>query len=742
MAVKISALTTKVASGSTASQIFFPLVEMDGSPPETFKMGADELRTLQNANGYPATIPMGGISGVHPMLKRSSTDIEVKTADDAFYTSVGVSGVILHGTSGSISITPHTDSSYVNVPACRIGGEMTFNSAYGITGPKAITLTGGSAGSSAPLLTGSQTWASTGTYHLDTSDVTDSGPSNASSTLIRRQVGGATKFAVRKDGAVISGNSVLSGATDGKFLLTDAAGTSFTALQMGGTTTSYPSLKRSSTAVHVRLADDSAYAPLVAGSVGVNGVYTLPTVDGTSGQVLSTNGAGTVTWASSSVADGSVTYAKIQNVSATDKILGRSSAGAGVVQEITCTAAARALLDDASAADMRATLGFSEATSGAFGLDWLTTVDLASARTKLAPTGTPSATTYLRGDGQWATPAGGGGSVTDGDYGEITVTGGVWTLDNNIAIDCTSLTSTGTITTATTFAASAKSQLISNSDGVWLATNAASNGFTKFQLGGPTSSFPSIDRNGAGIDFKLADGSAAANVSAAVVTAESHATTAANVVTDTTTGITLTTAHNGKVLLLSNASQITVTANTGLGKGFSCTVIQGNTGPIIFAGSASRVFQYSSQTATARQYDVATIRAVDVDVLNIAIDSAGKQEEVVIACSDETTALTTGTAKRTVRMPFAMTLSDVRASVTTAPTGSGITVDINEGGSTLMTTTKLTIAAGATTSVGGTPAVLTDTSLADNAQITIDIDAVGSTVAGAGLKVTLIGRRT
>jgi hypothetical protein len=54
---------------------------------------------------------------------------------------------------------------------------------------------------------------------------------------------------------------------------------------------------------------------------------------------------------------GAVTYAKIQNVSATDKILGRSSANAGIVEEITCTAAGRALLDDADAAAQRTTLG-------------------------------------------------------------------------------------------------------------------------------------------------------------------------------------------------------------------------------------------------------------------------------------------------------------------------------------------------------------------------------------------------
>lgn len=57
------------------------------------------------------------------------------------------------------------------------------------------------------------------------------------------------------------------------------------------------------------------------------------------------------------ILNSNVTYAKIQNVTATDKLLGRSTAGAGVVEEIACTAAGRDLLDDANAAAQRTTLG-------------------------------------------------------------------------------------------------------------------------------------------------------------------------------------------------------------------------------------------------------------------------------------------------------------------------------------------------------------------------------------------------
>jgi hypothetical protein len=117
----------------------------------------------------------------------------------------------------------------------------------------------------------------------------------------------------------------------------------------------------------------------------------------------------------------------------------------------------------------------------------------------------------------------------------------------------------------------------------------------------------------------------------------------------------------------------------------------------------------------------------------------GQKEVIGIAVSDEETALTTGTAKVTFRMPFAMTLTAVRASLTTASTSGTPTFDINEGGSTILST-KLSIDANEKTSTtAATAAVISDTGLADDAEITIDIDTAGTGAKGA--KVYLIGRR-
>ena len=119
-----------------------------------------------------------------------------------------------------------------------------------------------------------------------------------------------------------------------------------------------------------------------------------------------------------------------------------------------------------------------------------------------------------------------------------------------------------------------------------------------------------------------------------------------------------------------------------------------------------------------------------------------KEEAFIVSLSDETTDLTVGTGKAEFRFPYAFTITAVRASVTTAPTGSTITVDINEAGVSILST-KLTIdATEKTSTTAATPAVISDSSIADDGVITFDIDQIGATVAGAGLKVAIIGERT
>lgn len=158
------------------------------------------------------------------------------------------------------------------------------------------------------------------------------------------------------------------------------------------------------------------------------------------------------------------------------------------------------------------------------------------------------------------------------------------------------------------------------------------------------------------------------------------------------------------------------------------------------AGGSAAVITYTNQFV----YNAKVTYNADVYHTNATVYINGADVRTVAyggACSDETTALTTGTAKLTFRMPHAMTLTAVRASLTTAQaSGSIFTVDINESGTTVLST-KLTIDnTEKTSTTAATPPVISDSALADDAEITIDIDQIGTSGA-TGLKIWIIGLR-
>lgn len=100
--------------------------------------------------------------------------------------------------------------------------------------------------------------------------------------------------------------------------------------------------------------------------------------------------------------------------------------------------------------------------------------------------------------------------------------------------------------------------------------------------------------------------------------------------------------------------------------------------------------------------------------------------------------LTTGNDKApTLLAPYSLTIVKVKVVVKTAPTGSSIIIDVNKNGTTIFTTqaNRPEIAIGQTTDDSGTPDV---TALAETDKVTIDIDQVGSTEAGADLTCEIV----
>jgi hypothetical protein len=223
--------------------------------------------------------------------------------------------------------------------------------------------------------------------------------------------------------------------------------------------------------------------------------------------------------------------------------------------------------------------------------------------------------------------------------------------------------------------------------------------------------------------------------------------------------------HSGRTITLhtedSHLSQIITTFSTGISalNGLTAnvqTLEVGSTGTDFSIVSLSSIHKFLLPTASASARgalssadwsDFNGKQATLVSGTNIKTVEGSTllgstalviSREIQLACSDETTALTAGTAKVTFRAPRAMVITGVRASLTTAQsTGSIITVDINDSGTSILST-KITIDnTEKTSTTAATPPVISDTAIADDAEITIDIDQIGDGTA-KGLKITIL----
>ena len=176
-------------------------------------------------------------------------------------------------------------SSPLSLATNRIG--MAFPSLTGSSATNALNIT--------------QTWNTTGVPTAIQLNVTNTA-SGSGALLLDLQVGGVSQMSVSKAGEISCSNittttgsmtvasagilrwnarSVISSASNGVLMLSNNAQNDFTRLQFGGTTSAFPSIKRSATALQVRLADDSNYAGMESlysryGSGSPEGVVTAP----------------------------------------------------------------------------------------------------------------------------------------------------------------------------------------------------------------------------------------------------------------------------------------------------------------------------------------------------------------------------------------------------------------------------------------------------------------------------------
>lgn len=208
---------------------------------------------------------------------------------------------------------------------------------------------------------------------------------------------------------------------------------------------------------------------------------------------------------------------------------------------------------------------------------------------------------------------------------------------------------------------------------------------------------------------------------------------------------------NSSVNVFTNSSSILVGANvvvnnTTLALGDSTQI---NASSLIVGNSTSNSTVNSTAlylTNTTVNVAVTIPTSAQYSATNIFLHAnsswATPEEHMIIDVSrDETTTLTTGTEKFVFFAPFAMTLTRIpKATLTTNSTSGAVTLDLNEAGVSILSTLLTIDQDESTSSTAATPAVLSDTTIADNARVSIDVDGAGT--GAAGLKVTLYYKRT
>jgi hypothetical protein len=75
----------------------------------------------------------------------------------------------------------------------------------------------------------------------------------------------------------------------------------------------------------------------------------------------------------------------------------------------------------------------------------------------------------------------------------------------------------------------------------------------------------------------------------------------------TTDPYTLSASDNGKILYVTDATAFTLNCAAGLGKGFSCTIIQGGAGKVTVAANGQTLQSYSGLYSTMGQYAVISL---------------------------------------------------------------------------------------------------------------------------------------
>jgi len=273
---------TVLTDSSIAADVTFNSLRLDGQTASTVAI-FDGVKNLVSASTatYPSLTELSYGKGVTSAIQTQLNAKEPAISGTGFvYSASGTKSVVSDTGTGNV----------VRDTAPSLSGLVTHAGG---------TLTGASAATMFQSMTG--TFNGTGIFKGIFMNVTNTA-SNSQSRLIDLQTGGNSRFNVSVGGDAYASNSITAGAyveagttafvswtgrsriyspANGDFRLTNTAGTDFGKLQFGGSTSSFPAVKRNAATLEIKLADDSEFAAVQTlydrfGAGSPEGIVTAP----------------------------------------------------------------------------------------------------------------------------------------------------------------------------------------------------------------------------------------------------------------------------------------------------------------------------------------------------------------------------------------------------------------------------------------------------------------------------------
>lgn len=275
-----------------ANNGYFSNIILGTSGTVVSESAAGKIKLTDSTGADFEMLQFGGTTAAYPAIRRNGTTLDFRLANDSAAANI-TAGTVTATTLNVTNFTA-TDLSANSVTLSNTGtGSRITQTADGV-----ILLTNDVGTGFTKIQLGGTTAAfpaiERNTTSVDFRLANDSGAANISAG-----VGTFTSTTVSGAMTVGTAGSKISNSADGVLLLSNNAVTGFTRLQLGGTTASFPAIKRNGAALNFRLADDTADANITAGALTATGAIT--TNSSTTGIGYATGAGDTLTQATSDV---------------------------------------------------------------------------------------------------------------------------------------------------------------------------------------------------------------------------------------------------------------------------------------------------------------------------------------------------------------------------------------------------------------------------------------------------------